>query len=378
MVEETQNASPGRSEDKEINNELKLLSEETIFLEIIGSVSGITAVLNENRQIVYANDEFLGMLGIDDLEPILGKRPGEAVSCIHSGELLSGCGTSKACSVCGAVSSVLESQKTGKKSTREAIITSNGKGKNISRELQITTSPVKIRNRNFYIFSVLDISGEKRRQNLERIFFHDILNSAGNLYNLLSILKEDNNSDSSKELIDISERASRELIDEIMLHRQIRSAENGDLVVRLERKTAIDILKASVEKISRNEIAKGKIIEVADKSGSAELKTDVILLQRILVNLLMNALEATELNGKVYSEILLSGNRVKFSVSNEVAMPEEIQMQIFKRSFTTKGRGRGLGTYSIKLLTENYLGGKVYFTSSEKNGTTFTVDFPVD
>jgi sensor histidine kinase regulating citrate/malate metabolism len=47
---------------------------------------------------------------------------------------------------------------------------------------------------------------------------------------------------------------------------------------------------------------------------------------------------------------------------------------MFKRSFTTKGIGRGLGTYSMKLLGEKYLKGKVGFESSKQNGTTFYIE----
>lgn len=57
-------------------------------------------------------------------------------------------------------------------------------------------------------------------------------------------------------------------------------------------------------------------------------------------------------------------------------MPDEVKLQIFQRSFSTKGRGRGIGTYSIKLFTEKYLEGKVSFTSKEGEGTVFTVELP--
>jgi sensor histidine kinase regulating citrate/malate metabolism len=57
-------------------------------------------------------------------------------------------------------------------------------------------------------------------------------------------------------------------------------------------------------------------------------------------------------------------------------MPKEVQLQLFQRSFSTKGRGRGIGTYSIKLLTEKYLRGKVDFISNEGTGTTFNLYFP--
>jgi sensor histidine kinase regulating citrate/malate metabolism len=55
-------------------------------------------------------------------------------------------------------------------------------------------------------------------------------------------------------------------------------------------------------------------------------------------------------------------------------MPEEVKMQLFQRSFSTKGEGRGIGTYSIRLLTENYLNGKVSFISNKTDGTVFSVE----
>jgi sensor histidine kinase regulating citrate/malate metabolism len=64
-------------------------------------------------------------------------------------------------------------------------------------------------------------------------------------------------------------------------------------------------------------------------------------------------------------------------VKNENVMTEEVQMQLFHRSFSTKGNGRGLGTYSIRLLTENYLKGEVGFTSSASTGTIFTVTLKI-
>jgi len=58
-------------------------------------------------------------------------------------------------------------------------------------------------------------------------------------------------------------------------------------------------------------------------------------------------------------------------------MPHNVQLQIFQRSFSTKAQtGRGIGTYSIKLLGEQYLGGKVEFTSREPDGTAFVLTLP--
>jgi sensor histidine kinase regulating citrate/malate metabolism len=72
----------------------------------------------------------------------------------------------------------------------------------------------------------------------------------------------------------------------------------------------------------------------------------------------------------------LSG-RVEFYVHNPANMPRSVQLQIFRRSFSTKGTGRGLGTYSIKLLSERYLRGVVGFESAPEAGTTFHASYPL-
>ncbi len=68
---------------------------------------------------------------------------------------------------------------------------------------------------------------------------------------------------------------------------------------------------------------------------------------------------------------------IEFDVHNPGAMPRNVQLQVFQRSFTSKGDGRGLGTYSMKLLSERYLGGRVSFTSEAVSGTTFSAWYPL-
>ena len=66
-----------------------------------------------------------------------------------------------------------------------------------------------------------------------------------------------------------------------------------------------------------------------------------------------------------------------FAFHNPGVMPEEVQLQMFQRSFSTKGQpGRGIDTYSMKLLGERYLGGQVQFDSRPPESTTFTLSLP--
>ena len=382
MELETDFAPAVRSSKNQILDECELVVTQKFFTDLFGAISGICAIINQNRQIVYANNDFLQMLGLASLEPVLGKRPGEVISCVHSNKKSGGCGTSKACSCCGAVHAILESQKTGRKSTKETRITTYVDGKLKSLDLNVTSSPVTLSGQNFYAFMLQDISAEKRRSALERIFFHDMLNSASGLYGLLSLLKDGTAHDSDRELINLSEEASRDIIEEIVLQKQVRSAEIGDLNIKIESVNSIEILNSSIGKICSHEAGKNKHIVLSENIKILDFETDRGLLQRVIINLLKNALEATPEQGKVLVGVENLNTRLRFWVRNDGVLPRDVQMQLFQRSFSTKGLGRGIGTYCVRLLTENYLGGKVSFISNETDGTVFNIElnkiFPAD
>jgi nitrogen fixation/metabolism regulation signal transduction histidine kinase len=374
MDESTHFAPALRSAAEQILKEYELIGSQKIFTEIFGSLTGIAGVIDKNRQLVYANNELLSLLGIKTLEPILGKRPGEVISCIHSAEMESGCGTSHACAYCGAVNAILESQTTGRKSIKETQISTIIDGKHKSWDLNVISTPVSFNGEVFYILILQDISDEKRRIALERIFFHDLLNSMGALNGLLSILREEKNPDEKHELIKLSEDISPNVIDEIISQRQIRAAENGELKTNIELCNSIELLDLAIGKINFHAAGNGRNIVRTEDSLDMSFTTDKILLQRVIINLLKNALESTPLNGTVTTGIREMDDKIVFWVKNDMIIPMDIQLQLFQRSFSTKGTGRGLGTYSIRLLTENYLEGRVSFISNEKDRTVFSIE----
>ncbi|MBK9391125.1 MAG: GHKL domain-containing protein [Bacteroidetes bacterium] len=374
MEKKTFYASADRSSLDEILSEKELVSSQRLFTELFGSLTGISAIINHNRQIIFANIEFLELLGIKSIEPILGKRPGEVISCINAETGTSGCGTSEACRYCGAVNVILESIRNNTRTTREARILSDIDGKVVSWDLKITSSPIKMNDDVFYVLSLQDISHEKKLLAIERVFFHDLLNTAGGLNGLLTILKLGADDKEVNDLIIKSEAASQIILEEIMSYRQLRAAEDGDIQVKIEQVTSLDLLRSAISRISFHEVGQDKVIEIDDDSVNVSFETDRLLLQRVIINLLKNALEATEVNGVVRVDVKEMNNKLVFFVRNNGSIPEDVRLQIFQRSFSTKDRTRGLGTYSVKLVTENYLKGKVSFISNEAEGTIFKVE----
>lgn len=158
MNEMTHFAPALRSSKEEIIAENNFIASQKEFIEFFNLAIGVNAILDANRQVIYSNGELLKFFGVDSIEQILGKRPGEAVSCVHSGEEKYGCGTSKYCTYCGAVNAILESQLTGIKSSKETRISSIVDGKTRSIDIKITSIPVTLSGKQFYIINIEDIS----------------------------------------------------------------------------------------------------------------------------------------------------------------------------------------------------------------------------
>jgi sensor histidine kinase regulating citrate/malate metabolism len=100
--------------------------------------------------------------------------------------------------------------------------------------------------------------------------------------------------------------------------------------------------------------ADGKSIALADTAAEITFESDSLLLRRVLGNMLKNALEASTTGQTISMGCDHEGQHLTFWVHNQTAMKREVQLQIFQRSFSTKASNRGLGTYSIRLLTERY------------------------
>lgn len=346
------------------------IKQNKLVADLMNSISQMLVVLNEHRQIIYANNAYSAFLGLENSGSLIGKRPGESFNCINAYMNDAGCGTTEFCKTCGAARAIQESQK-GIQSTKECKILTRD---NDAFELRVTATPFELDGEKLTIFTVIDISHEKRRETLERVFLHDILNSAGGISGLSAILKEIDDPEEVANIADTLNVAADSLIEEIQIQRQLGSAERGDLKPEFKEVESLMLLKEVADVYSKHELNPGKPVLVHCDSENVTCTTDPVLLKRIVGNMVKNAIEVYCPNDRITLSSARVNGSVRFAVHNNSVMEHEVQLQLFKRTFTTKGAGRGLGTYSMKLLGEKYLGGKVWFQSSKEDGTTFFIE----
>jgi hypothetical protein len=358
----------------DLARQVAVLSQNDSLPFIANAMPGIVLVLNACHQTVFANRQLAALIGAESAAGAIGQRPGELFSCVHATETAGGCGTTEFCRTCGAAHAIMNGLG-GKADVREcSIIRRDHSG---ALDLRVYTTPWQLDGEPYTFFALSDISDEKRRRALERIFFHDILNYAGGLRGLVELLKmvkED------KERLDVEDdlyRFSAELIEEITAQRQLVAAEHDELYLRLEELQSLQILKDLVALYQSHEVARGKRIKIDPASVDLLVTSDKLLLRRVIGNMLKNAVEASNIGDTVLLGCQKVDNQARFWVQNARYIPRDVQLQIFNRSFSTRGNGRGLGTYSMKLLGEKYLGGQVSFFSHPTSGTTFQILIPL-
>ncbi len=366
-----------RADEAEVQAARQRVLQNDVAMTILESMPDLVLILNPQRQVVAANRRVMESLGAEEREQVLGLRPGELVECVNVDDAPNGCGTGENCRLCGAVNAILECLQTGQPAIDECRIRTRLDMDGGALDLQVLATPLPMGDLCLVALMLRDISAEKRRSVLERVFFHDVLNIAAGIQAIAELLADSSEDPEAEEqykrdlwLI------SQQLEEEITVQRQLLAAERGSLELGVASQTPLSIMESVAELYRHHTIARDRQIVIGD-APRGEIVTDPTLLRRVLGNLVKNALEASDPGGLVMMDAEERGDGVIFHVRNAAVMPEDIQRQIFQRSFSTKaGSGRGIGTHSVKLLTERYLQGQVSFTSRTPEGTVFSVALP--
>jgi len=331
-------------------------------------------VIDRPRRIVLANDKVPALVDRAPAE-VTGLRLGDLLQCVHADLGPDGCGTTPFCTVCGAALAIEESQDEGRASVRDYRVTRAAEAASAALDLRVWTTPLAVGPEPLTVVAIRDMTDSNRRAALERVFFHDLLNTAGALRGYMQMWPSFT-PDQAAEASQAAARLSHQIVEEIETQRDLAAAESGELEVRvreIEPRAFLDDLRVLY---AHHRAARDRAIALAGCDEGVRIRTDRVLLARVIGNLVKNALEASAPG----QSVTLGFHRAPapaFTVHNDGVIPEDVRLQIFQRAFTTKGeRGRGLGTYSVKLLGERYLGGTVEFSSSPAAGTSFTVRLP--
>jgi signal transduction histidine kinase len=141
----------------------------------------------------------------------------------------------------------------------------------------------------------------------------------------------------------------------------------GNLVAVAEHATLFARDQAAARKVT---------MEVVKEEPLPALEFDSGQIHQVLLNLLLNAVQACSEGGSVRVEFASDEKTVTVSVSDTgKGIPPAVLPNIFRPFFTTKGDGTGLGLSLARRIVEDH-GGRLEATSELGKGSRFTLSLP--
>jgi signal transduction histidine kinase len=125
--------------------------------------------------------------------------------------------------------------------------------------------------------------------------------------------------------------------------------------------------------------ASAKSVEIALRKDPSlpEVEHDSDQIHQVLLNLLLNALQAIDQQGRITVTLERQGDTAAVAVAdNGRGISPDLLPNIFRPFFTTKGDGTGLGLSLAQRIVEDHQG-RIDVTSTVGKGTSFTVILPL-
>ncbi len=202
---------------------------------------------------------------------------------------------------------------------------------------------------------------------------HDIANILVVARGSLGFLEEDQRREGVKS--DAVATLRRSLEELKVLTRRLVSIEN-ERFPRDDKQFALDQLVREVVTLARSHMnVRGCTLRVSINEP-VEVSGDRSMLGMMLLNLILNAADATHGRGRIDVRLRRADERVVLEVHDDgPGVPVESREAIFDAFYSSKAHGTGLGLLTVKVTAEEH-GGEVEVDSSDLGGACFRVGLP--
>jgi two-component system nitrogen regulation sensor histidine kinase NtrY len=232
----------------------------------------------------------------------------------------------------------------------------------------------------------LDETESKAWQKLLSVMTHEIMNSVAPISSLAETLKhrlqqnnrkpdaEPGSMDDLELGIDTIKRRSEGLLKFAETYRNL----NKITTLNLKRVYVRDMFENMHQLMQPTMAQKNIELEIILKDPDLQLEADTNLVEQVLINLIVNAIEAVKdrEEPRIILSAYLAGNRrtVIKVTDNGTGMPDEVVDKIFIPFFSTKKNGSGIGLSLCKQIMMLHRG-NVQVQSIEGQGTAFMMLF---
>ncbi len=232
----------------------------------------------------------------------------------------------------------------------------------------------------------------ERKTMLVRMMVHDMKGPLSGIMANLDLLGKNRLKFQEQECVETALMGCQDLFQMIQNLLEIGKMEQGQIELNLSIVDPEELFRKVVKTMTTLSVQKGVRLRIECRSTIRALPVDANLLERIITNLVLNALTYSSPEG----EIILSTadgtekGKIRLAVSDSgIGVPPEFQDTIFDvyaqvdsrqgmKNREIKAPGSvGLGLAFCRLATEQH-GGRIWVQSAPGQGSTFFVELPTD
>ncbi|MFI5363941.1 MAG: ATP-binding protein [Elusimicrobiota bacterium] len=226
----------------------------------------------------------------------------------------------------------------------------------------------------------LELEIERMKDEFFHAIVHDLRGPITVIDGMVQVMKKMTLGERETRYVEMARKASQRLADLIANILDIAKFESGTMKLALKRFTA-DSLLAGVHEINRLPAEGKKVTLDVEATAAGELVGDPVLLDRVMMNLIGNALKFTPAGGRITLGAVAAGSDVEFFVRDTgPGIPADKVDAVFEK-FKQLDRdaaarsGYGLGLSICKKIVEGH-GGRIWVESQEGKGSRFAFRVP--
>ena len=230
------------------------------------------------------------------------------------------------------------------------------------------------------INEAIDETETKAWHKLLRVLTHEIMNSIAPISSLAETLngrldhfKGAEDIDDLKTGISTIKRRSEGLLHFAKSYRMINKVDQPQLApIQISQ-----LFEHIYQLLEPTLIQKNIDVDIILKNTRLILSADVNLIEQVIINLMLNAIDAVKNREEAYISLsaLEVDGKVQIRIEdNGAGIPADLQEQIFTPFFTTKKTGTGVGlTLSKQIMLLHK--GTIFLNSTEGEGSVFILQF---
>lgn len=337
----------------------ELMNQNRLLESVINSLSDGILIINDKFEILRATPKILKWFGIKKGKNIIGKNVFDYIQLSQ------------------------DDSDIDKIENMEVFIKQSP-----SNNFVINSQPLTSMEKKRYVMIIKDITSEKEISTLKEDFVatltHDLkvpIIAAANMIDLFLAEKFGKISEKQKFALDNMKMSNKELLDLVQIVLETYKIKEKGVELFKETVALNSFIQSIVEEMRPIAVDAGMDIEFSANADNPKISIDPTQMQRVVKNLISNAINHSHINKPIDVNIGTSENAVTISIIDYgQGIPEKEIKMIFNKYYTAAKKlrkvGTGLGLYLSQEIVQAH-GGEITVTSEENVRTEFCVKLPI-